>query len=59
VEDNEEFDYTLYFDAATAEFFFAGGLGDHRKKTPEPFLIRVRDVLGWNFTFYRSSSASR
>jgi len=58
VEDNEEFDYTLYFDAVSGEFFFVGELDKHRKKVPdERLLVRVRDVPTWGFTFYKEISA--
>jgi hypothetical protein len=58
VEDNEEFDYTLYFDATTAEFFFAGQLKKRRTRVPdERLLVRVRDVPKWGFTFYKDISA--
>jgi hypothetical protein len=58
VEDNEKFDYTLYFDATNAEFFFADQL-DKRSKSAvdKAFLVRVRDVPTWGFTFYKNVSA--
>lgn len=59
VEENEDFDYTLYFDATTAEFFFADQLEKRRLRVPdERLLIRVRDVLSWGFTFYKEISAA-
>lgn len=58
VEDNEDFDYTLYFDATTADFFFAEQLDKRRQNVPdEALLIRVRDVATWGFTFYKEISA--
>lgn len=57
VEDNEEFDYTLYFDATRAEFFFYSELEERSKKVNPAFLIRVRDVPEWSFTFYKEISA--
>ena len=58
VEDNEEFDYTLHFDATNAEFFFADEFDKRRGKVPDKaFLIRVRDVPTWGFTFYKDVSA--
>lgn len=57
VEDNESFDYTLYFNATTEEFFFGDELEKHAKKVPNGFLIRVRDVSNWSFTFYKDVSA--
>ncbi|MGC9455720.1 MAG: GmrSD restriction endonuclease domain-containing protein [Phycisphaerae bacterium] len=60
VEDNKEFDYTLYFDATKAEFFFADQLDRRRKRVPdEAFLVRVRDVPDWGFTFYKDISAAK
>lgn len=58
VKDNERFDYTLYFDATEGEFFFADDL-EKRKAAAgdERFLIRVRDVPEWTFTFYKDISA--
>lgn len=57
VEDNECFDYTLYFDAVKEEFFFAGELEKRKGKIPKEFLIRVRDVPDWPFTFYKEIAA--
>jgi len=57
VEDNEEFDYTLYFDATNAEFFFADQLEKRQKSVVDKaFLVRVRDVPTWGFTFYKDVS---
>lgn len=56
VEGNESFDYTLYFDAAAGRFFFAGDLEERGKTTPREFLIRLRDVPNWEFTFYKNIS---
>ena len=58
VQDNEAFDYTLYFDATSGDFFFADEL-DKRKGAVanEKFLFRVRDVPGWNVSFYRDIAA--
>jgi hypothetical protein len=58
VEDNEDFDYTLYFDATTAEFFFADQFEKRRNAVADAaFLVRVRDVPTWGFTFYKDVSA--
>lgn len=59
VEDDEDFDYMLWFDATNAEFFFA----DEREKRKgrvddERFLVRVRDVPTWDFDFYGEMSAA-
>lgn len=57
VEGNEDFDYMMHFDATTAEFFFAGEY-DKRAAIIDPrFLIRLRDVPEWGFTFYKDISA--
>lgn len=57
VEDNEEFDYTLYFDATMGNFFFADELKKRAEGVPDKrFLIRVRDVPSWGFTFYKEIS---
>lgn len=54
VEDNEDFDYTLYFDATKAEFFFAGDLPARKETvTSDRFLVRVREVPNWTFAFGR------
>ncbi len=58
VEDNEEFDYTLYFDSTNSQFFFAEDLEKRKKSVGhDSFLIRVRDVPTWSFTFYKDISA--
>lgn len=57
VEDNEEFDYSLYFDATRTEFFFKDELEKRKKVVNPTFLIRVRDVPNWPFTFYKEISA--
>lgn len=57
VESDEQFDYSLYFDATKGEFFFAGELAQRKKHIPEEFLIRVRDVPSWSFDFYKEVSA--
>lgn len=59
VQDRENFDYTLYFDATKAEFFFAGELEKRKGSvTNDRFLFRVRDVPGWNVSFYREIAAA-
>jgi len=58
VEDHEEFDYTLFFDATKGDFFFANGLKKHiAEVVNKKFLIRVRDVPEWSFTFYKEIAA--
>ncbi|MEA2066506.1 MAG: DUF262 domain-containing protein [Thermotogota bacterium] len=56
VKEEEDFDYTLYFDATNATFFFANEL-EKRKSTVNPaFLIRLKDVPKWTFSFYKEIS---
>ena len=57
VEDNENFDYTMYFDASKGTFFFAGEMAERAKTTDPQFLVRLRDVPGWGFTFYKEIAA--
>lgn len=57
VEDNEDFDYTMLFDATRGEFFFAGELEDRKKTVDARFLIRLRDVPEWPFSFYKEVAA--
>ncbi|MDD2836996.1 MAG: DUF262 domain-containing protein, partial [Methanothrix sp.] len=57
VEDDYEFDYTLYFDATDANFFFSNELDKRKEKDyDERFLIKVRDVPNWHFAFYKEIS---
>lgn len=56
VKDNDNFDYTLYFDATDASFFFANELEKRWKKVNPAFLIRLKDVPKWGFTFYKDIS---
>lgn len=57
VHGDEQFDYTLYFDATTAEFFFTNELDKRSKKVADgKLLVRVRDVPNWGFTFYKEIS---
>lgn len=57
VEGNEDFDYMMYFDATNAEFFFAGEYDKRASNADSSFLIRLRDVPEWGFTFYKDISA--
>ena len=58
VEDAEMFDYTLYFDSIKGDFFFANELEKRGESGDDPrFLVRVRDVPTWEFTFYKDISA--
>ncbi len=55
VKENEDFDYTLYFDATDATFFFAHELEQRKAKVVNPaFLLRLKDVTGWSFDFYKN-----
>jgi hypothetical protein len=56
VKDDENFDYTLYFDSTNATFFFANQLDKRNTRVNSAFLIRVRDVSSWKFTFYKEIS---
>ena len=54
VKEDENFDYTLYFDATNAQFFFANELEKRKAKVVNPaFLLRLKDVPKWSFDFYR------
>ena len=44
VKDNENFDYTVYFDATNAEFFFEKDLQRKKTKVNPAFLLRIKDV---------------
>jgi len=57
VKEEAEFDYTLYFDATDGSFFFAGELETRKRKANPAFLIRLKDVPNWKFTFYKEISA--
>lgn len=53
VKEDENFDYTVYFDATDASFFFANELEKRKAKVVNPaFLIRLKDVPRWTFEFY-------
>lgn len=49
VKDNENFDYTVYFDATNAEFFFANELENRKKVNNPAFLIKLNDVPTGDF----------
>lgn len=57
VKGSEDFDYTLYFDATDGTFFFTDEMEKREKNSNPAFLIRVKDVLNWDFTFYKDISA--
>jgi hypothetical protein len=59
VKGGEDFDYTLYFDATEGMFFFANELEERKAQVDPSFLIRVKDVLNWDFTFYKDISAKK
>jgi hypothetical protein len=52
IKEDEAFDYTLYFDATNASFFFANELEQRKAKVNPAFLIRLKDVPRWTFEFY-------
>ncbi|MDI6902111.1 MAG: DUF262 domain-containing protein [Methanocellales archaeon] len=53
VKDDENFDYTLYFDATNAEFLFANELEKRKAKVNPAFLVRLKDVPRWGISFYK------
>ena len=57
VKDDENFDYTLYFNATDATFFFAKELEKRKSKVNPAFLIRLKDVPKGEFLdFYEKIS---
>ena len=56
VKEEEDFDYTLYFDATNATFLFANELEKRKSKVNPAFLIRLKDVPKWTFSFYKEIS---
>ena len=56
VKEEEDFDYTLYFDATNATFFFANELEKRKSKVNPAFLIRLKEVPKWTFSFYKEIS---
>jgi len=60
VKDNENFDYTLYFDATDASFFFSNELEKRKTKVNPTFLIRLKDVPKGEFLdFYEKISMEK
>jgi hypothetical protein len=58
VEDNDAFDYTLYFDATNANFFFYNEFDKRNDNVCDKrLLLKVRDVPNWSFAFYKEISA--
>jgi len=57
VKDDQNFDYTLYFDATNGTFFFANELEKRKSKVNPAFLIRLKDVPKGDFLdFYEKVS---
>lgn len=57
VKDDENFDYTLYFDTTDATFFFANELDKRKSKVNPEFLIKLKDVPKGDFLdFYEKIS---
>jgi len=55
VKEEEDFDYTMYFDATNATFFFANELEKRKSKVNPAFLIRLKDVPKGDFLdFYEN-----
>jgi len=60
VKGDENFDYTLYFDATNATFFFANELEKRKSKVNPAFLIRLKDVPKGEFLdFYEKVSKEK
>lgn len=59
VRDAEDFDYTVYFDATDAAFFFAHELERRKARVNSAFLIRLKDVPNWGFDFYGEISKEK
>lgn len=53
VKEDKNFDYTMYFDSTNAEFFCANELKKRQEKVNPAFLVRLRDVPKWGFSFYK------
>ena len=49
VKEEEDFDYTMYFDATNAAFFFVNELEKRKSKVSPAFLIRLKDVPKGDF----------
>jgi len=49
VKNDEDFDYTMYFDATEGKFFFANELERRKAKVNPAFLIRLKDVPKGDF----------
>lgn len=47
VKDDEDFDYTVYFDATNGTFFFANELEKRKSKVNPAFLVRLKEVPKW------------
>lgn len=52
VRGHRDFDYTLFFDATDASFFFANEFNRRGLDVNPAFLIRLRDVPQWSADFY-------
>jgi uncharacterized protein with ParB-like and HNH nuclease domain len=51
IKDHEAFNYTVYFDARNADFFFEKDLYKRSWDTDPAFLIKLRDAAQWNGDF--------
>ncbi len=55
VEGDDNFDFTLFFDATMGDFFFANEFENRKKNVlDDRFLVRIRDVPKWDFNFYKT-----
>ena len=53
IKEDEDFDYTMYFDLTTGTFFFGNEFEKRKSKVNPSFLIRLKDVPKWNIGFYK------
>ncbi|MFP3975569.1 MAG: DUF262 domain-containing protein [Dehalococcoidia bacterium] len=56
VKGQSNFDFTLYFDATDATFFFANEFKKRKRKANPAFLIRLSDVPKWEDDFHQRIS---
>ncbi|MFZ7112095.1 MAG: DUF262 domain-containing protein [Desulfatiglandales bacterium] len=54
VKESKSFDYTLYFDATNATFFFAEAFNRRKRDVHPAFLIRLQDMIQWGSDCYES-----
>jgi hypothetical protein len=59
VRNNEHFDFTIYFDAARADFFFENELNRRKWDTDPAFLVKVKDIHSYRENDILKLSAAR